>query len=354
MKEEINRVSADLNVWRSREERFEKLFPGTLQHNRPFLKEKLGYLDGIQARYGSSANEMERLTLRILKTDRNRLAKVIYPNIIVRLLQTILQLFRRSQTEKRFLDRSVDNAKALEKVLDKTGFGQQINQLRQEIKKNQNEFTIPLSYYVNEKDRMDFSLSFTKNQSGDYQFDGFKAVLASEQNANGNRQHNFPTDSNTVTTAEQAYNLLAGRAVQFELKGGDQPSQTVWKQFDLNDKDNSGIYRMKEFQATYGYDLRLVISKLPIENDLSNAGVEKIVASLASGNRETISVKSQSGNQQFMIEANPQFKSLNVFNAQGKKIPLSGIINPTENTGRKQSKIIKIKRSDDKKKGLSA
>ena len=51
----VNRVEAELNQWRSREERFSKLFSFSLSNNRALLKEKLDYYDRGHTLNGDAA-----------------------------------------------------------------------------------------------------------------------------------------------------------------------------------------------------------------------------------------------------------------------------------------------------------
>jgi len=221
MKEEINRVAADLEVWRSREERFEKLFPGTLRNNRPFLQEKLNYLDAIHAKFRGTANEEERLTLRILKQERNALAKVVYPSVLARLIRYLTLPFKQRKTEQASTQQSAGNLLFLKDAVTTNGFGQISNQLQQQLRQGQDTFSIPVSYYVNEKDRMSFNVSFVKDNTGQYQLDGYKALFNSEQSPSESRQQYFHLGHGEILTADQAYNLLAGRAIQQEYSGAD-------------------------------------------------------------------------------------------------------------------------------------
>jgi len=71
----VNRVEAELNQWRSREERFSKLFSFSLSNNRALLKEKLDYYDRIAAKYKGTQDLDERFALRVLRQERNRIEK---------------------------------------------------------------------------------------------------------------------------------------------------------------------------------------------------------------------------------------------------------------------------------------
>ena len=73
-----------------------------------------------------------------------------------------------------------------------------------------------MSYYVNEKEKLDFNLFFAKDNNGQYQFESYKAVLQSENKPQENKEQRFAFEPDNIVTATHAYNLLAGRSIQKE------------------------------------------------------------------------------------------------------------------------------------------
>lgn len=63
---------------------------------------------------------------------------------------------------------------------------------------------------------------------GQYQFEGYKTYLQNESKPEESRQQYFNMKDGQYVDTTQAYNLLAGRAIQKEGS---------WMQHDLNDKD---------------------------------------------------------------------------------------------------------------------
>jgi len=47
-------------------------------------------------------------------------------------------------------------------------------QIDEQMKQGHQQFSVPVSYYLNDKERLDHQLSFVKDQSGQYQFEGTK------------------------------------------------------------------------------------------------------------------------------------------------------------------------------------
>lgn len=322
----VNRVETDLNQWRSKEERFGKLFSFGVSNNKSLLKEKLKYYDAVAARYKGTPNQEERLALRILKQERNRIEKQLYPNLLLRLLRRLLLPVRQQYVVKQEAKQTAGNEQALKETLFKAGFGSIGNKLEPYMKQGQQEFSIPVSYYVNEKERLDFNLSFAKDHYGQYQFDSYKAALRSEHRPEESRQQNFNIEPGNTITTTQAYNLLAGRAIQKEFTGMAGSLQITWLQLDFNDKDTVGNYRMKEFHAAYGYNLKQVLQQLPLKELMSNQETRKLMNALKDGGRHTVSFLKDGKEQKFFIEANPQFKSVNIYDEHSKKISLASAL----------------------------
>lgn len=129
--EPFNRIETEMKVWRNREERFEKLFPGTLQHNRAFLAEKLKYLHGVQIKFGRANSDDERLALKILRLQRKQLERQLYPGFINRTLRGISRTLILVRNNNRELQRNTVNRKAIIAEVSKMGFGAVSNVLQQ-------------------------------------------------------------------------------------------------------------------------------------------------------------------------------------------------------------------------------
>lgn len=117
----------------------------------------------------------------------------------------------------------------------------------------------------------------------------------------------------SIDTTE-AHNLLAGRSIQ---KDG------TWVQLDFNDKDPQGNYRIKEFQSGYGYDLEKILQQLPLKELLNKSEADKLQDALKQGGRQSVSFIKDGNEQRYYIEANPQFKSVNIYDEHSRKITLA-------------------------------
>lgn len=320
--EPFNRVETEMKVWRNREERFEKLFPGTLQHNRAFLAEKLNYLHRIQIKFGQANSEDERLALKILRQERRQLERVLYPRFITRALRGIFRRVILVMDNSRQQQRAVSSNKAIMAELDRIGLGTISPVSQQKIAQGVRNFSIPYSQYVNGKESMDFKIEVAGNGPDGYKLQGIHAVLKQGGRSEARNCH-FNFEQSTAFDAKQAYNLLKGRAVQTDLVNADGKKETVWRQLDFNDKDATGNYRIKDFSLSYGYSLESALQKLPLMDNNQLSLREDILKALKNGDLVEVKLKHEGKGKQFFLEADPNQKSLGVYNAEMKKLNLS-------------------------------
>jgi hypothetical protein len=311
----INRVETELNQWRSREERFSKLFSFSLSSNKALLKEKLQYYDRIAAKYKGTGDIDERFALGMLKQERNRIEKQLYPNLLIRLLRRLLVVPVKEHIVIRQDNRKIEqNSQSLHQQVRRAGFTNLAAKIDEQIKQGQQQFSLPVSYYINDKERLNHQLSFVKDQSGTYHFEGYKTNLYNESKPNEQRQQYFNMKNGYEINTTEAYNLLAGRAIK---KNG------TWMQLDFNDKDANGNFRMKEFHSGYGYNLEKVLQQLPLKELLNESEANKLHDALKNGNRVAVSFIKNGNEQRYYIEANPQFKSVNIYDEHARKITLN-------------------------------
>lgn len=320
-----NRLERELEQWQKREQRFIKLFTPQLLESRAFLKEKLRHLERLSARYGNTNDMEERLALRLLKQERSNLEKQMYPNRLLRIILLAVKGFA-IFTEPIIAEQRVHkNTVALKASLEQAGFGKLKERLEQTVQQGQEKFSLPVSYYVNEKERMDFQVHFTKGKDEQYRLSHYDALLYSENHPGKAVKQTFPMDTSMSITSEQAYNLLSGRAVLKESEGRKE-----WVKLDLNDKDGQGIFRMKRFPENYGYDPEKELDKLPLKETQGLIEKEKLLRELANGNRVEVTLRK--GGQKLLIEAEPQKKTVNIYTIQGEKLTIG------EALGRKQER----------------
>jgi len=311
---QVNRVESALNKWRDIEDHWNKDHNINLSSNKGLLHAKLRNYDKVSAKYRNSENESERMAVRILRQERRKLERQLYPYLLIRLFRRLMILPIVSMLlQRREQQQTQINSQSLNDQLQRAGFGAQREMISEKLNKGEQQFSVPASQYMNRSERMDFELAITVGDSGDAKLTGFKAALIDEKNGTS-RSHFFSTDAGRQIDLNQAFNLLAGRAVHT----GDR-----WLQLDLNDRSPEGNYRMKEFPESYDYNLKTTIREMGLENITDNSQLQALVKQLEKGDQAQVSFANNERNERFTIEANPHFRSVNVFDERGKKVSLA-------------------------------
>ena len=198
------------------------------------------------------------------------------------------------------------------------GFGEGLNnKLMEEVAKGDPEFRLNT---VNKygKDKVNYALDFSKSDQSDmYFFNRYTASL----NTNGDeRSQTFYVKKNHGITAKEAYNLLSGRSVNKDLLSAEDKPYNAWMQIDWNSKDDNGNHKIKMMHQAYGFDLEKELAKHPIKETMEPISKERLMQSLERGNRHQVTFVNADREDKMFIEANPQFKTLNVYDANQKKV----------------------------------
>lgn len=328
-----NRLAVEINDWNNKEENLKKLFRSSPSIETSLLKEKLKWYESVLVRYRKTNSVYENLTLQVVKSEHDNLVNQLYPEKLRRFIykNIVLKMTMRLKSAIYSKTEAKSNNELKEK-LERIGFKDAFKKVERYMNLGETKFIVPVSYYLNEKERLDHSLNFKKDESGQYQFEGFKTSLYSQSKNEDNRQHFFEGED---FNARQSYELLSGRAVLID---------GIWKQLDLNDKDASGSYRVKEFPQEYGYDLKKALEELPIDS-LDQLQVAEILRSLKNGGRELVKLERNGSSQNFYVEANPQNRGLLIHNEDLKKVLLSDLLNQNSKTSNKQAKSVAIQSS---------
>lgn len=313
MEPTINRLERELDTWRKREQRFSKMFTPQLLESKAFKLEKLKHFQQLSLRYGSSSNQDEQFTLRLLKQARRNLEQDVYPNRWMRLFRRALSAISLLTAPAKMERQSANNILQLKSQLDEYGFGQAKSLLEKQAKLGLQTFALPLSYYVNNRERMDFKLHFTKESNEQYRLHHYEAVLATEGQPGKSVRRAFAMDTDMRFTAVQAANLLSGRSVMKEEEG-----QSCWMKLDLADADKDGNFRMKSFPPEFGYNLESELKRLQLKN-----GFEPVVEQLKNGDR--VEVAMSKNNRSILVAADPQQRSLWIQTPSGEKLTIEAL-----------------------------
>lgn len=337
MKDTHNRVEKELDQWLKREQRFKTLFSFALDTNRAFLREKLRYYHSLALKYKGIATADEKLTLTVLRQERKAMEKQLYPNLLARLIYKMTSGIVQGGTAIRDRKRYAVSERELKESLQKLGFPEIT--LRMEHK-DKEQFTLPISYYTGENQRMEVDLSVQRDGQGRYRLEGFKATLHRDGEPGKDKSHYFKLGGENQIGAKQAFNLLSGRSVAIG-KGQNM----YWMQLDFNDRDAQGNYQVKRFYPGYGYDLEKALRQLPIRELNDPEQTRQLLGDLKNGMLREVTLMDGTKQQRILIEANPQFKTLNLYNKKGRKISKSRILegSPKENTRLKNNVKFRVR-----------
>lgn len=314
-----NRVEKELDAWLTRERRFQKLFSFSLGNNRAFLREKLRYYRTLRAKYKARASPEEQLTLRMMRQEQQAIEKQLYPNLWVRLGYKVLLDIMGASTGKE-QKRYTANIRDLQESFRKLGFPD-IPLDKQQLADRQ-QLKVPISYEVGENRRMTFELHLEPGDRGHYHLKAYSASLHKLNGVSSDRKQYFRVDKEYAINAGQAFNLLSGRPV---LHGNRDNRH--WMQLDFNDRDTHGNYRVQRFYDGYGFDLEKKLYQLPLKELGNPEKSRELVKALQNGERKEVTFIQGNKQQRIVLEANPRFKSLNLFNQKGEKISLTQALN---------------------------
>jgi hypothetical protein len=242
----------------------------------------------------------------------------------------------------------------LKDQLKYTGFGEEAQaQLRDNLMKSQNEFSIK-QVIAYGKDELSVSLNFKKSTNSDmYFFNSYRAELQKPGSDAKISQTFYVNNEGRNITQKEAYNLLDGRSVNKDLVNKDGQIHNAWIKLDFKETTASGNYKVRQFSPQYGFDLEKSLEKFPMKELLDSKERVKLLESLERGNRQSVTFKTEDGEQKRFIEANPQFKSVTIYDENQKRIRQETVPSEDQNENRKTQKTSENQRMDDSESNTS-
>jgi hypothetical protein len=213
------------------------------------------------------------------------------------------------------------NVEYLEKQLKFTGFGEVLNeQLKAKMATGAADFVLSHESKYG-KDEVIAALQFRKSDNSDmYFFNRYNLMLKNDQYPDAIKQTFYINSGQDNITLKEAYNLMSGRAVDKELQNKEGEKYKAWVQIDFKESDTSGNYKLRHFNENYGFKLDEVLGKHPIKELQLPEEKQKLMESLQRGNRQMVTMESSGQSVKIFIEAAPQYKSLNYYDAHGKRM----------------------------------
>lgn len=216
------------------------------------------------------------------------------------------------------------------------GFGEN---LKSELEKNMNEgksdFQLFYTAEINKKS-FEATLNFRKSDTTDMYF--FNNYHASLEKTNGEKmEQTFYINKGKGVTSKEAFNLLDGRAVHKDLVTKEGEPYKAWMQLDTESKDKNNNFGVKQYHENYGFDLKAAVEKFSI-SELKDEDKEKaLMQSLQKGNIQSVTIEKDGNSHKMFIEADPQFKKINLYDSQMKIVPKESI-EQYQNLSQKTSK----------------
>lgn len=244
---------------------------------------------------------------------------------------------------------NIMNQKNFEYLRDQvkyTGFGEGLeNDLKQKMEDGKPQFKLQhQTQYGN--DSVTATLNFSQSKQSDmYFFNSYQVSLQKENNPETMAQ-TFYIDKAGNITLKEAFNLMEGRSVNKDLTNKEGQVYNAWIQMDFKQSDNNGNFKLKHYHQNYGYDLEAVLLKHPIKELGNDDFKASLIDSLKKGNLQSVTFQTNGAEQKQYIEANPQFKTINVYdssmqrvdNRQSKKERQSEVENQSVKQGNKKER----------------
>lgn len=234
------------------------------------------------------------------------------------------------------------NLAYLKENLRYLGFGEHLqDQLEHHIRQRFPEFVLKLETAFNSR-ALEAVLHYRRGEQSDmYFFNKYEATLKNASGMGAERRHSFFVHKGSGVTLKEAFNLLEGRAVYKNLLSQSGTPYRAWLQLDLTTRDGNGNYKMKQYHENYGFRLEAVLEKLHetigIRELADTMARDRLIYSLEKGNQQAVHSIGDGGEQLLYLEAQPQYKNLNVYTEALK--PLRWEVRPPEQQVEKQQNV---------------
>lgn len=217
----------------------------------------------------------------------------------------------------------VMNQKNFEYLRDQvkyTGFGEGLeNDLKQKIQEGNPEFKLAYeTKYGN--DTVNATLNFSQSKQSDMYFFNSYQVNVQKENSSETMEQTFYINKGNNITLKEGYNLMEGRSVNKDLTNKEGQVYNAWIQMDFKQSDNNGNFKLKHYHENYGYDLEAVLSKHPIRELGNEEYKSNLMDSLKKGNLQSATFQVNGAEQKQYIEANPQFKTINIYDSSMQRV----------------------------------
>ena len=141
-----------------------------------------------------------------------------------------------------------------------------------------------------------------------------------KENSKESLEQTFYINKGSNITMKEAYNLIEGRSVNKDLTSKEGEVYNSWVQMDFKQSESNGNFKLNHYHQNYGYDLEAVLSKHPIKELETPKYKEDLINSLKKGNLQSATFLKEGNEIKQYIEASPQFKTINIYDSNMKRI----------------------------------
>ncbi|MEO6549889.1 MAG: hypothetical protein ABIN94_17940 [Ferruginibacter sp.] len=226
---------------------------------------------------------------------------------------------------------NTQNVEFLKKSLLNLGFGDKLNaDLDKQIAAKSPEFNLVAQHEFNQK-TIDYTLHFKAGDNQDmYFFNKYDASITHKDDPAKDVNQSFYINKGSGITAKEAFNLMEGRAVYKQLYNLEGQKYQSWLTLDNKHLTDNGNMKIKHYHENYGFDIDKVIAGKGIKELEDPKAKEELMYSLKKGNAQQITVGGDDGDKKYFIAANPQFKTVDLFDNQMKKIKREELLQPEQ------------------------
>lgn len=213
-----------------------------------------------------------------------------------------------------------ENFDYLSKQMQFLGFGDKLqNDLQKAMKTGKEEFSLPLTLSygsIGKKSDVGYTLNFKKGKEDMYFLNSYHA------NLNGLESKFYVNNGEKNITSKEAFNLMEGRSVYREMTNKEGEKYAAWVKITPETLGQENIH-FNVFSENYGYDLEKAMGKVNDRQLYFSHNKEDVMKSLEKGN--VTEVHNMDKSEKYFVAADPQYKSMAIFNEEGKKLMLENI-----------------------------
>lgn len=236
-----------------------------------------------------------------------------------------------------------ENIEELQDRMKYSGFGETLNaELEKQIKAGKSNIELNVTKDLGEK-KLDYKLHFRKSDEGRYYYNGFDANLLKPDGKEQSQRFYH----NQGISAKESLNLLEGRAVFKSMFNKEGERYNAWLQLEMGSKDEKGQHPVTQYHENYGFKLDKAVEKLPVSGIEVIDQRDLLLYSLKKGNQHQVGLEGKEG--KFLLEANPKYKTLNVFDETGKRVKKEDL---TQNQKQETVESKKKSNTQPRKKGM--